>query len=685
MKLLKQRIVATLLATTTILSSVAPGMVPLHVYAAEVDEETETIVLVPSTEETEASADTTEVTYSETEASADTTETTYSETEVSTNATKTTYSVSTVSSNDFLISFVEESGLVKSAMPGDVISFNVTPYDNARTVDTVLVLDEKGNEIPTSKGIHPYFSFVMPEASVTISATLGTVETLQEQPTKTTTVQEGMNETNQDYILSMVNPSLANATKLEKVDVLTVKQTMIDGNLAPEGVTLNDILGGDEFGTYFNAFLGMQTGAVPLYNVDDMSDYYVAYANTMLHDADMSVSEYAFAYTNLNAELIENAIYDVATGLAYVPKSAASVDKNGLGTNNVQLQLVQRCVTASPTSSIAVNIEAEGDVLSSGYVETDAMDSSVQIQLAEDEEAKQHLQNSDIHITIENSEVNPDAYAYDVDTGVLSIGVAPATVSELNISVEEPTIIENIIGSLIETVSAYVTNADTMTSVSGVSVSGSAGSYVDIPVTLQYCADGNATQFASSVTYVIPGGEYETYTNAALPQTVSLGTSAMYFRATTKDAASGVVNIPANYSFVLQCAHIAQPFSSNSSANWGTAIDGVIRVTVLDNNDNYATFSVVSQTLNTQTGVGVFKTTGEGEGTDYAAIYVYKEADSASEENSTKEVAYQVYDEDGELVTKTARVVTNPDLDLTTEFVAINVDGNVNGNTLLRY
>ena len=257
-----------------------------------------------------------------------------------------------------------------------------------------------------------------------------------------------------DYIKANINSKYAKADKLEEKDILVIKQTMAIGSLLPDDKKTIDALWLEGNGGYAGAFVNMAAGYVFLYNTDDNSDYYVAYANTQITNDEMYVSDYAFAYNNINGEAINDCIYDAKTGLVYVPKKYQEENKNDAGFANIQVQFLQIVNDYEPTASvnIVVNDSKKGsDFISSGVLKVDANQLVTTIQVSDDENESKYL-NSD-YMTIYVNNVPTKEAIIDSENGVILLNYSPLLISSVKIDINrgEPDgamswIVDNLFG-----------------------------------------------------------------------------------------------------------------------------------------------------------------------------------------------------------------------------------------------
>ena len=240
----------------------------------------------------------------------------------------------------------------------------------------------------------------------------------------------------EDYILKNINKQYANNEKLEPADIITVKQTLAEDAKLPAEKTINSM-----WNEYGDAFIIMNEAYILMYNTDDNSDYYVAYVDTMHNDENSKVVDYTFAYANTNAELINDAIFDNETGLAYIPKKYTEENKNGEGLMNVQLQLLQACNSSTPTRKIDVKIDAEnisGKVATSGEAEVSDTKSAIGIPVALNDKAKANITSDKILVYVNGTLSH--SYSYHEAEGVLTLEVPATNIETVEISISDENI-----------------------------------------------------------------------------------------------------------------------------------------------------------------------------------------------------------------------------------------------------
>lgn len=114
------------------------------------------------------------------------------------------------------------------------------------------------------------------------------------------------------YIRNNASSKFTNNEKITPATVMILKQTLAEANELGDIKTLDEMhyLGNSE------AEIAMYDNYCVLYNLDDNSDYYVGYVNTV----EGQVLDTVFAKNNYYGQTLNDCSYDKTTGLAYIPK-----------------------------------------------------------------------------------------------------------------------------------------------------------------------------------------------------------------------------------------------------------------------------------------------------------------------------------------------------------------------------
>ena len=239
----------------------------------------------------------------------------------------------------------------------------------------------------------------------------------------------------QEYIKANVNEAYVNkGDTLTPKDVILAKNLFANRNALTSGTTINSL--------WFNtpeAFIVETDMVFPLYDIDESSNYYVAYVDTMHYDSNSNVEDVCFAYTNLNGEVITDAIYDNETGLVYLPKYYVEENKNGYGIENVQVELLQVVDTDTPKATIEAKVTSDVDEFkkleTEGLASVDLLNVKFGINLNIDDEAISNLTASYIKVKVNGFET--DQWTYYSSSGILVLNAMPSTVRTLEIEISQ--------------------------------------------------------------------------------------------------------------------------------------------------------------------------------------------------------------------------------------------------------
>ena len=234
------------------------------------------------------------------------------------------------------------------------------------------------------------------------------------------------------YLIKNVDKKYANVDKIDLANIIRIKQTLVQASDQTKGMTLDALHSSDDnFNQFASVMMGQIDTNAAVYNVDDKSDYYVAYVNTMQNDASASVLDYEIANNNLNGEVLKGAIYDKNTGIAYIPKDLYNVSETKRQIFKVQIQLLQAISTdggnASSTSSVAT--QSNGDDIQIDNKTTN-------IYQKQCVQTNKNLDPDKLVVSVNGIPVTKDMYKYDAKTGQVVINGSPASVGSVTINGE---------------------------------------------------------------------------------------------------------------------------------------------------------------------------------------------------------------------------------------------------------
>jgi len=241
----------------------------------------------------------------------------------------------------------------------------------------------------------------------------------------------------ENYIKQNVDSKYSNINKMEAKDIMFVKNLIAQESNIDSAKTINSLWNNSP-----EAFIMMNDAYVLLYDLDENSNYYVAYVNTMKNDNDVVTTDYQFAYTNVKGETIDDAIYDYSSGLAYIPKKYTEENKNGMGYVNIQVELLQVTPNTNPKTSFDVTIEKDEDIkgkfADNGYASVQAIATEFGIKVALDKDAINSINQNYIKVSVNGNEI--DEYVYYEAEGIIVLEQLPSSIQTINVSISKDNI-----------------------------------------------------------------------------------------------------------------------------------------------------------------------------------------------------------------------------------------------------
>lgn len=325
----------------------------------------------------------------------------------------------------------------KKILAGETVILNATP-EEGYSVESVYVVTNSGKSIMYSYNDNT-ISFVMPKNDVTIRATFSnSISEIQ------------INSDLQDYstyIRSNLNKKYASLTKFEAVNLIKVKQTIVDENefiKDNKDITLETFDGPDakveDIGRYL---LNVHDTQIPVYDVDSNSSYYVAFVNTM-QDDDFTYRDYSVANNNNNGEVIEGNYLDANTGILYIKKEYITdlntVEDISSYISPIQVQLLQSTANIQSEHTIDVIVNDDLDCLDieTGLIVEDQYTENLQLKLVNGTTSNNYvsIKSNNILIgAIALNQTSTDGYCnYDASTGVLTINQRAIDINSIEIS-----------------------------------------------------------------------------------------------------------------------------------------------------------------------------------------------------------------------------------------------------------
>jgi hypothetical protein len=372
------------------------------------------------------------------------------------------YEDETIVTDDEAVLETEEdnSEISRTFTKGSTILVKAVP-DDGWYLNTVKIVTSNGKSVSYTITNGDTISFVMPNKDITIKATFS--DTLSIINTDADAVDATT------YIRSNLNSDYVNFSKWEEVNAIVVKQTVAARDVfekAGRDVTIDEMFPTDgERDNLYDALINFQTTAVLVIDVDENSDYYVAYVDTMHDDADVELSDYVFTQNNTDGIVVDGCILDESTGIAYIPKSLMDVVPDDADSTDerlapIQVQLLNTYETDTDDLTTDINIVVNNDdeTVISGVASLGIYDDGVSVKIAETSEDIEDIANSDITVNVNGVAISSDNYEYDEETGVLSVTCEPTMMESISVDVNE----KNTVSNIVDTVAGeYVASATT--------------------------------------------------------------------------------------------------------------------------------------------------------------------------------------------------------------------------------
>ncbi len=351
-----------------------------------------------------------------------------------TNTDDEKHTVTLVDSENGKIEFQEESD--GRFAEGETVNLKLEADDGYIPSGITINDADSGEEIVSKSTNDDLYSFTMPSADLRIKGSfMSDPDTLYTETIEVDSDEVISDALLEDYIADNLNPEyIASVDKVAVVNYLKVMNTLFNGEYVEEGDTIDSIMlsvsASDASG--YDKFLASFDAEVALYDLNEDSDYYVGFANTMYEDKGVHVFDYEFAMNDNSGTLIDGCIYDVDTGLAYIPKSMFINDDGEYIIASVQIQLGQ-LVTISYTE-----IESEVTTEVSDDDEVDVYEKDTNIfNLETITYTEPGLTKDDFTVYVNGLPIEDSVYEYDSETGAIMFGVSSAVIGYVTVELNE--------------------------------------------------------------------------------------------------------------------------------------------------------------------------------------------------------------------------------------------------------
>ena len=249
---------------------------------------------------------------------------------------------------------VENDGSLWAFKEGDNVEIECIPDDGYYVESLTLKDSESGKILSQKDTLNNVFSFEMPAKNLYVEIAFSSTATIdiksnadskssdeieyhditedienEDLSISTQEINECVSDIiSENYIKSHLDPKYVtvDSDDIRMANVLYVKNTLFDGQYVEENDTIDSIMGSIEAGDkdmYANAqkFIAQLESYVVVYDFNASSDYYVAYANTLMKDSAYTVQDLCVAINSTDGLVVENGyVYDEETGLLYISK-----------------------------------------------------------------------------------------------------------------------------------------------------------------------------------------------------------------------------------------------------------------------------------------------------------------------------------------------------------------------------
>ncbi|MCC8150148.1 MAG: prealbumin-like fold domain-containing protein [Lachnospiraceae bacterium] len=453
----------------------------------------------------------------------------------------------------------------------------------------------------------------------------------------------------EQYILEHMNPDyVGDGETLALVNALLVKQTYFNADAVEDGDSIDSIMGliengGDDQEEALDKYI-MQTGDyTAVYEVSGENGYYIAYADTMQDNPDSETREAVFAMNDTGAQILEGCIYDSKSGLVYIPKEYFFDEDGSVWLFPVQVQFMQILDTDCNTTEVTAVVGNGEEITSTISSDVSFYDTDTTMQ------TEAGMDADHISVYVNGTPVSEDSFAYESESGELTIHAFPSGVENVYVETSE----ETVAGSLIDKMRNLLGNAGVYTEAFAVSYSSMDyfATNIDVSnISVDQVWTGTAGVIYSDSTSA--NGTYGAYLDdsdianlqAAIYSGGSAGvdletvyslsdsrycTTRVYLGKGETATINGSVYSPISTLFTpfagiskaiaMECCHVNAFGISSAGAEQGRLYTNkLVRVRCLykgvdSDGYEYAVFGIVTQTINTQSGTAIFKVRGDTE------------------------------------------------------------------------
>ena len=238
------------------------------------------------------------------------------------------------------------------------------------------------------------------------------------------------------YIIQYADPAYADVSEVDMerfVNIVT----------AAKGIATYNVRTQSDFDVKGENYIAGMNYEMPVYNVDDDSEYYLAIPDVNMFNGGFAAYDIDVAYNNDFAEMISG--YKYEKGILYIPKSAIDHPKNKSGVPEGSVIAVQMNYAIGDdmdfTKSIPVQILKKDEPVEKTVHTSNLFEQGITVKTG-----VKGRREEDISVFLNGHmiPVNDGSWTYDKGSGELYIHEMPGVVSNINVVFRDRTAIEAV-------------------------------------------------------------------------------------------------------------------------------------------------------------------------------------------------------------------------------------------------
>jgi hypothetical protein len=220
----------------------------------------------------------------------------------------------------------------------------------------------------------------------------------------------------ENYVKEHADPEYVDGSKLDIVANMGVMQCLVDASMVSENPTLDSIFHGEDQYSY----IGCGDVTTAIYDLDDKSDYYVTYVNTMQDNPRAEFAGIVVALNTVDGLIVKDEYwhYDEDTGLLYIPKTFYIDPETGKHLNGtLQVELVQKMYMDGSfeiASPVTATVSDGDNVFNAGTV-VNAFEYYTTMKI------EKNLDVDTLLVAVNGAPYPNNYYNYDPVTGILEL------------------------------------------------------------------------------------------------------------------------------------------------------------------------------------------------------------------------------------------------------------------------